>query len=296
MRPFRERRAHSLPALTERRPLGARGLEVSPFCLGMVDEPAAVVEAFDAGINFFFVTADMHWPLYEPTRRGLAMLLERGGGVRDELVVAATAYVTQPEFCRAPFREVLDAVPGLERIDMPVAGGVYAHDFLPRYRVYEAHLAQGRFGARALGATVHERKAAPMLGGRLVDWVAVRYNILHRGAEEDVFPHVDGDFPALLYAFKTAFGALSPSQLETLGLDPDHWRPHVTDYYRYALSNPQIDGLLCALTRPAHVRELADALALGPLSDEERTYLADLGDLAYGSAVLNAPPGRAGEG
>jgi hypothetical protein len=296
MRPFRERRATQLPALTDRLPLGARGLEVSPFCLGMVTEPGVVVEAFDAGINFFFVTADMHWPLYEPLRRGLAMLLERGGGVRDAVVVAVAAYVTQPEFCVAPFHEVLDAVPGLGRIDVPVAGGAYAHDFLPRYRVYEAHRAEGRFGARALGATLHERALAPTLGGRLVDWVAVRYNTAHRGAEADVFPRVGDDYPALLYAFKTTFGALSPSQLEALGLDPDHWRPHVTDHYRYALSAPRLDGILFSLERPAHVRELADALAKGPLSDDEREYLTDLADLADGSAVLNAPQAGVGGG
>ncbi|HEU4404641.1 MAG TPA: hypothetical protein VFS43_05050 [Polyangiaceae bacterium] len=293
MRPFREHRAGRLPALTDRLPLGARGLEVSPICLGIVGEPGAVVEAFDAGINFFFVTADMHWPVYESLRRGLTALFARGGGVRDEVVVASASYVTQPEFCSIPFREVLDAVPGLDRIDMPVAGGAYAHDFLPRYRVYEGHLARGRFGARAIGTTLHERRAAPTLGARLVDWAAVRYNTAHRGAEVDVFPFVGPDLPALLYAFKTTFGALPPSRLEALGLEPDHWRPHVTDYYRYALSAPQLDGLLCAFERPAHVRELADALARGPLSDDERQYLVDLADLAAGSAVLNAPPAAA---
>src|SRR4051812_39900076 len=69
-----------LPAPGDRLPLGDCGLKVSPFCLGMVGEPATVPAAFDAGVNFFFVTADMHWPLYEMTRRGLADLLARGGG------------------------------------------------------------------------------------------------------------------------------------------------------------------------------------------------------------------------
>ncbi len=272
-------------------PLGSRGLAVSPFCLGIVREPGVIVEAFDAGINFFFLTADMHWPLYEHARRGLAMLLERGGGVRDAIVVAAAAYVTQPEFCTAPFREVLEAVPGLGRIDLPVAGGAYAHDFLPRYRVYADHLERARFGARAIGATLHERAAAPLLGERMVDWVAVRYNAAHRGAEDDVFPHIGPDLPALLYAFKTTFGAPAPGRLEALGLDPEHWRPHLTDHYRFALSAPRLDGLLCALGRPPHVRELADALARGPLRDDEKRYLTDLSDLDAGSAVLNPPAG-----
>jgi hypothetical protein len=296
MRPPRESRALRLPAPTERLELGSRGLRVSPFCLGLVAEPGVIVEAFDAGINFFFVTADMHWPLYENVRRGLAMLLERGGGVRDELVVAVTAYVTQPDFCHLPFREVLEAVPGLDRIDVPIAGGVYTHDFLARYRVYRGHLERGRFGARAIGATLHRRELAPTLGRGLVDLVAVRYNVMHRGAEESVFPSVGSDFPALLYAFKTTFGALPPERLDGLGLDPDHWRPHVTDYYRYALTSPSLDGLLCSLARPAHVRELIDAMGRGPLREEERQYLVDLAELADGSAVLTAPGGEPGPG
>ena len=40
-------------------------------------------------------------------------------------MVAVAAYVTQPVFCRAPFLEVRDAIPGLERVDLLVAGGAY---------------------------------------------------------------------------------------------------------------------------------------------------------------------------
>ena len=56
----------------------------------------------DHVFNFFFLSADMHWSLYEPLRRGLAALLARGGGIRDDIVVAGVSYVGQPEFCVAP--------------------------------------------------------------------------------------------------------------------------------------------------------------------------------------------------
>src|SRR6059058_6236261 len=81
-------RTRALPQPAARIPLGKTSLEVSPFCVGIVGDPKTVPAAFDAGINFFFVTADMHWPLYEPTRRGLADLLARGPGTRDRVVVA----------------------------------------------------------------------------------------------------------------------------------------------------------------------------------------------------------------
>src|SRR5262245_56096055 len=156
----------ALPRFTDRLPLGPGGLRVSPFCLGMVGEPATVPAAFDAGLNFFLVTADMHWPLYEHTRRGLADLLARGRGVRDQVVVAGVCYPTQPEFCTAPFRELVDAVPGLKTLDVLLAGGAYAGEFARRLPVYQGHRREGFLGSRALGATFHDRRAARAAAAR----------------------------------------------------------------------------------------------------------------------------------
>lgn len=66
----------------------------------------------------------------------------------------------------------------------------------------------------------------------------------------------------------------------------DYWRPHPTDYYRFALSEPALDGLLCALPGPAAVRELVDALAAGPIDDDDQQYLLDLGELLRGTAKV----------
>src|SRR5262245_34055395 len=96
----------AFPKLTDRLALGRKGLRVSPICLGLAYDAATVSAAFDAGVNFFFLTADMHWPLYEHTRRGVADLLSRGGGIRDQIVVAGACYPTQPEFCTMPFQEL----------------------------------------------------------------------------------------------------------------------------------------------------------------------------------------------
>src|SRR5947207_9929281 len=108
-------------------------LRVSPICVGWVGRPAVIGEAYDAGINFFFLTADMHWPLYEASRRGLRNLIRSRKGVRDDIVVAVASYVTQPEFCTMPFVEVATAIPGLERVDVAVMGGAYAADVLVRH-------------------------------------------------------------------------------------------------------------------------------------------------------------------
>jgi hypothetical protein len=255
----------------------------------MVRDPRVVPAAFDAGINFFFVTADMHWPLYEGVRRGLTMLLERGGGVRDEIVVGAVSYVTQPEFCRVPFEEVVEAIPDLGRVDVTIAGGAYANDLLVRLVEYRKHRTGALPGVKATAASFHDRAAArEAIRHELVDLAFIRYNPLHRGAEEDLLPHLSSpsEGRALLYNFKSAIGHLTEKQYQKLGLDPHVWRPDVTDYYRFALTRPEIDGILCSLNEERHVAALDEALARGPLDDEELQFLRDLGDLTAGRAQL----------
>jgi hypothetical protein len=159
----------------------------------MVGAPETIAAGFDAGINFFFLTADMHWPLYEASRRGLQHLLARGKGVRDQIVVAAVSYPTQPEFCTFPFQELLAAVRGLERIDVLMAGGAYGGEFGVRLPVYEKHLDTNFLGARAIGATFHDRQESQKaIAERLVDAAFIRYNPSHAGARQDLFQHFGG--------------------------------------------------------------------------------------------------------
>jgi hypothetical protein len=271
----------ALPRLDDRIPLGAGdALRVSPFCLGMVIDPDTVLRAFDRGINFFFITADMHWPLYDATRVGVARLLARGGDLRDRIVVAGVSYCTQPEFCVAPYLELLDAVPALEHLDVLVAGGAYGHEIALRIDVYRTLLDRGHAGARALGIAFHDREAAARsLELGTADIVYVRYNPGHPGARESVFPAVTRLPKSPLFGFKSTDRFLGDARLRELGLKDHHWRPSITDYYRFALTSAEMDGLLCALTVPAEVDALAAALERGPLSERECDYLLDLGRL-----------------
>ena len=221
----------------------------------MVRSPDTVLAAFDAGINFFFVTADMHWPLYEGLRQGLSRLFARRRGIRDEVVVAATAYVSQPEFCWMPFKEVLAAVPGLKRIDVTVAGGAYGHEIGTRLAVYREHLTTGHVGVRAIGTSFHDRSAAAeSVRTASVDIAYIRYNPSHTGARRDVFPHVPDERRTLLYGFTSLNRVVGPSRCRELGLGSDHWYPSPVDYYRFALTPPEMDGLLCAPRTPRRGR------------------------------------------
>ncbi len=274
----------ALPALTDRLPLGTTGLVVSPICSGMTYDARVVPAAFEAGINFFFLTADMHWPIYEATRQGLADLLRGHPSRRDEIVVACASYVTQPEFCFAPFDEVLAAVPALGRLDLTIAGGSYGHELAARIEMYKVHKVTGHAGARGIGASFHDRDAArEHLASGALDIQYVRYNPCHPGAREDLFPHVcarAAGRTTLLYNFKSTDSWVeSDARYAALGVGAVNWKPHITDYYRFALTTPALDGILCGMPSPDGIVELADALAKGPLDDEDHQYLIELGIL-----------------
>ncbi len=72
-----------------------------------------------------------------------------------------------------------------------------------------------------------------------------------------------------------------------LGLPGDvYWHPEITDHYRFALSRPELDGLLVAPATPEEVAALASALSKGPLDEEEETYLMHVALVAQGQAKV----------
>ena len=120
----------------------------------------------------------------------------------------------------------------------------------------------------------------------MLDMAYIRYNPGHTGAQDDLFPHIRNDRDCLVFNFKSTFYHLSDQELTDMGVGEEFHRPHITDAYRFALGRPEIDGALVALQQPTQVSELADALARGPLDDEDINYMVDLAKLARGEAVI----------
>jgi len=264
---------------SQRRVKLGNGLSVSPICLGVVGDPSVVTHAFDAGINFFFLTADMHWPYYEPTRAGLAQLLAKRPTAREQIVVAGTAYVTQPEFYDLPFREIVQNVPGLDHLDVLVAGGSYGHNLGGRLPVLARHRQTGFCGCRAIGASFHERDAARWaVDSEAVDLAFVRFNALHPGAASDLFPHLPTQRSTRVFNFNSTQGFVQPDFAKKLR--PSKWVPRITDHYRLALSQPGVDGLLVALDDAAQVDALVATFDEAPLSLPEQRYLVELAHAA----------------
>jgi hypothetical protein len=280
-------RRTQLPRAADRLPLGKSGLKVSPICLGMTSSPETVVAAYECGVNFFFVTGDLHWPLYDPLRRGLATLLQSSPSRRQEIVVAIVSYLDNPLFSALQFHEVIAEVPGLEYVDLIIAGAVSSPEsFYSRLDSIARARASGHLGARAIGATFHQRTLALVADHYdLLDIGYIRYNSAHPGARADLFPFFSGRRSSLVFNFKSVMSRVTREMFDALKVPASYWLPSPVDYYRFVLSRPEIDGILCSPMLPEEVKELAAALERPPLTGDEEEYMVRMSSAVH-AAVL----------
>lgn len=273
----------TLPNATDRITLGKSGLRVSPICLGMTMSPETVIAAYEAGVNFFFVTGDLHWPMYDGIRKGLAKLLDGNPSRRDEVVVGVVSYLDNPLFAALQFHEVIGEVPGLQRVDLLIAGAVSSdQSFYPRVDAMARARAAGQNGARAIGATFHQRSLAVVSEQYdMLDIRFIRYNSAHPGARRDLFPYFRPVRTSPVFNFKSTMSQVTPQMFEALNLPKSYWVPDVCDYYRFVLTRPEIDGVLCSPMQPEEVQQLARALEKGPLTREEEEYMIWLSSLVH---------------
>jgi hypothetical protein len=279
---MRNRQRLALPRATDRLQLGHTGLLVSPFCIGITGTPDSVVQAFDLGINFFFVSADLHWPLYEHTRQGISKLVAGNRSRRDEIVVAVVSYLDEPLFSALQFHEVVDAVPGLERVDVMVAGAVGNDYGFAKLNGLRDAGAKRHLGSRAVGASFHQRKYALASDlYSLLDLNLVRYNTAHPGARTDLFPYLQPQTSTLMFNLKSMMFRVPEERFRELRLPPGAWMPQSCDYYRFVLSQPALDGILCSPLEPAEVRGMVQAMEQRPLTLQEQEYMIWLSSTAF---------------
>lgn len=280
----------------DRIPIGRKPLLVSPLCIGCVQSPGLVLDAFEAGINFFFLTTDMHWPFYEELRQGIAQLL-RSGVRREEIVVAGVTYVAQPEFLMVPFMEAAEAVPGLGGVDLFIAGGCYEQDLAPNGRIDtfcrrvsnpDESARQASAIATAAGASFHSRAAAlEAINQGRIDIAFTRYNARNFGAHFDLHPHIDPASACKVFNFKSCMGYVPAGYLASIG-SPDAWEPTLVDHYRMVLSEPKMDGILCAPSSREQLHAMREALRLGPMEEEDIGHMIAIAQAYYNGANLTA--------
>jgi aryl-alcohol dehydrogenase-like predicted oxidoreductase len=132
--------------------------------------------------------------------------------------------------------------------------------------------------ARAIGVSIHDRKRAAKLAQQgPLDFFMIRYNAAHPGAEVDIFPHLPAKKP-----FIAAYTATSWTKLLR---PPKGWSGPAAsagDCYRFCLTNPNVDIVVSAPKTAAQMRENMQAIARGPLTDEEMARMRALGKAVHG--------------
>ena len=251
--------------------LGRTGIPVTRLGLSASYRPGthAVHRAAELGVDFFFSFGF-------DTQMSTA-LRELFGHERERYLLATGAY--NYIWGHGDIRKTLERRLRkfrTEYIDVFLFLGVMKERELPARVLEEMVRIRDEGKVRAIGISTHNRKLAGRLADAgLLDVLMIRYNAAHRGAEEDIFPHLSKHNPGIVAYTATRWTYLLR---RPKGYPADAPLPSAPMAYRFCLSNPHVH--LC-LTAPRSVQELEEniaALSQGPLSDQEMRFMREFGD------------------
>jgi aryl-alcohol dehydrogenase-like predicted oxidoreductase len=257
--------------------LGQTGLRVSRLGIGSsaVGSERFVEEAVEQGINYLY-WGSIRRPAFG---RALRHVARRN---REGVVLTVQSYSRVAALLR-PSIEIALRRAGVEYFDFLLLGMWNAP---PRKGIVEAALrlrAQGK--VRHLMLSTHNRPSLQRhfrdfeAGRSPFDVFMLRYNAVHRGAEQDVFPHLPERRPPSLIAYTaTRWGHL----LDPAKMPPGDEPPPARDCYRFALSHPAVSMVLCGPANREQMQEAIRALDAGPLDSDEQTRMRRIGDHVYG--------------
>ncbi len=257
--------------------LGRSGLRVSKLGLGSSFKAptSAYLDAFERGVNYFY------WGSIRRSLMGDA-IREIARRRREDLVVVLQSYSRFPGLLQRSVERAIRRL-GIERGDVLLLGW---YNRPPSPRLVDAArelVARGR--VRSLAISGHRRSMFPTL----VDddtWSIwhVRYNAVHRGAEREVFPSLQGRAaaarPGLVTYTTTRWGHLCDPRRTPAGEET----PTGTDCYRFALSRPEVDLCLAGPDDADQLKQALAALELGPMDEEELAWMRRVGDHIYGAS------------
>ncbi len=168
---------------------------------------------------------------------------------------------------------------GVERADVLLLG---YWGRVPPPRIQEAcERLKERGLVRFIGVSSHKRALFPQLAeGEFADVLHLRYNAAHRGAEQDVFPHLGPRPPGVV-----AYTATCWKKLLRAAPDAAKGRkPAAGDCYRFVLAHPAVSVCMTGPANAGHVDEMLAALQRGPMDEDELAWMRRVGDAVYGKA------------
>lgn len=261
----------------QRVPFGSTGLMVSRMGLASgYGVPANAIEmAFhEYGINYLWLSVML--PRQMPQAiRSLAP------SHRDELCIVL-AWPTFAGFLTMRFVEHWLRKLKIEQVDLLVLQG----QSQPPDQVFidRVHHLRESGKVRFVGMSSHERPLFGRITRREVeaplDFYQIRYNAVHTGAEQDIFPYLpQQNRPGI-----TIFTATSWGQLLQPSLMPPGEHPVApADCYRFVLSHPAVDVVASAPSTAAQMMDNLKALDAGPLDADEMTRIRRIGQHIHGN-------------
>jgi aryl-alcohol dehydrogenase-like predicted oxidoreductase len=263
-----------MPSFPRRITLGRSGLSVSK--LGVASSygapTAAYLEAFERGVNYFY------WGSLRSRAMGDA-IREIARDRRDELVLVVQSYSRFGSLLLRSEEKALSKL-DIDHADVLLLG--WFNRTPPRRVLDAARRLVERGRVRHLALSSHKRSLLPtILDHNDVDIWHLRYNAVHRGAERDVFPSLEGvepgKRPGVVTYTTTRWGHLCNPRRTPAG----ERTPTGTDCYRFALSHPAVDLCIAGPANLEQTRQALAALELGPLADEELEWMRRVGDHIY---------------
>jgi aryl-alcohol dehydrogenase-like predicted oxidoreductase len=254
--------------------LGRTGITVSKLGLGSSygARTAAYEEAFERGINYFYWgtrrRAEMQTAIRYIARKN-----------RESLVVVIQSYARAGFLVKLSLERALRSL-RLDHADLLLLGW---HNTAPSSGILDACadlVERGRVRHIALSGH-HRALFAGLLAERRIDVWHVRYNAVHRGAEREVFTAVSAlersARPGIVTFTTTRWGHLCDPRRTP----PGERTPTGTDCYRFALTHPDVDVALAGPSNPEHMRLALRALELGPMDEEELSWMRRVGDYIH---------------
>ncbi|MFZ5516905.1 MAG: aldo/keto reductase [Candidatus Zhuqueibacterota bacterium] len=254
--------------------LGKTGLAVHRLGISGTYWPgqATLHKALDAGLNYFF--------FFNIDKQMIRFLRTEMKGNREKFVIATGAYnllVGHPNIERTLEKRLRQI--DTDYIDIFMFLGVMKEKQFPVALREQMYRLKESDKIRHIGISTHDRKFAGRLAAEgALDVIMMRYNAAHRGAEQDIFPHLKVHNPGVVSFTATRWRYLLRRPKNWPG---DERIPTPGMCYRFVLSNPNVHVCMTAPSNPAQIDENLAALSQGPLSEEDIRFMQRFGDAVH---------------